>query len=445
MQLRHWVKAGKPIAGAADGDGLTFTLSVKGAATWVFRYRFGAKQRELTLGRYPDFGVKEARKLATEARFRLHHGADVARQKQLEKAAQAAAGTVKELCDEYFERMVAGKIKRPEMIRAMFDNDLIRVLGHLRIAEVKPIDVDRLIKSIVDRGAPIMANRTLQITKSLFDFAVRRHWVEQNPAAAFRRADAGGEEKARERALSEAEIVKLFAAFEQEGSKFRLYALAVRLLLLTAVRKTELIAAPWVEFDLEGGLWVLPKDRTKTKREFTIPLPAAAIGWLNEIKRFSPASEYVFPPKRRTGRSTMSPETLNWAMREIEHGLAPFTLHDLRRTARTHLADDEDSANHDSLHWNSPREPHAEPRGDRISEPGALLEAPAPHVRGRERPQTSGSAELSAFELLSSKHLDVRQVELAFDPLEPGGRPVVGLAVPVVDGDDPLQVRHPDQ
>lgn len=295
VQLRHWVKAGKPITGAADGDGLTFTLSAKGAARWVFRFRYGAKQRELTLGRYPDFGVKEARKLATEARNRVHHGVDVARQKQLEKAAHAAAGTVKELCDQYFERMVAGKIKRPEMIRAMFDNDLIKVLGHLRIAEVKPMDVDRLIKSIVDRGAPIMANRTLQITKSLFDFAVRRHWVEQNPAAAFRRADAGGEEKARERALSDAEIAKLFAAFEQAGSKFRLYALAVRLLLLTAVRKTELIAAPWVEFDLAGGLWVLPKDRTKTKREFTIPLPAAAIGWLNEIKRLFPASDYVLP------------------------------------------------------------------------------------------------------------------------------------------------------
>lgn len=92
VQLRHWVKAGKPITGAADGDGLTFTLSAKGAARWVFRFRYGAKQRELTLGRYPDFGVKEARKLATEARNRVHHGVDVARQKQLEKAAHAAAG-----------------------------------------------------------------------------------------------------------------------------------------------------------------------------------------------------------------------------------------------------------------------------------------------------------------------------------------------------------------
>lgn len=73
-------------------------------------------------------------------------------------------------------------------------------------------------------------------------------------------------------------------------------------------------------------------------RDFTIPLPAVAVEWLQEIKRTSFAGDYVFPPRRRTGKPTMAKATLNWAMGEIDHGLDHFTLHDLRRTARTHLA-----------------------------------------------------------------------------------------------------------
>ena len=63
LQIRKWIKAGEPVA-KADGDGLTFTLSAKGTAAWVLRYRFGGKGRELTLGRYPDLTLAKARELA---------------------------------------------------------------------------------------------------------------------------------------------------------------------------------------------------------------------------------------------------------------------------------------------------------------------------------------------------------------------------------------------
>ena len=101
MQLREWVRAGKPIAGKSDGDGLTFTLSKKGTAAWVLRYRFGSKQREITLGRYPDLSLKAARKRATEERVAIGNGIDVGLEKQREKRARAAAKTFKELAEDY--------------------------------------------------------------------------------------------------------------------------------------------------------------------------------------------------------------------------------------------------------------------------------------------------------------------------------------------------------
>ncbi len=345
IEVQAWIRSGKPIAGKSDGDGLTFTLSAKGTATWVFRYRFGGKQRELTIGNYPTITLKRARELATEARAKVQQGVDVAREKKEQRIALTTAGTVKQLCDEYFERTVLGKVKRPDIVREMLDKDLIPKIGWMRIAEIKPMDIDGMIRAIVDRGSPVMANRVLTTTKAVFDYAIRRHWIEQNPATAFRRKDAGGDETARTRALSADELVKLFKAIREAGPTFRIYDLAVKVLLATAARRTELIDASWSEFELDGDapVWRLPAERIKTEksmaqRGFVIPLPPVVVEWLREIKRISVASDYVFPARRRRGKPTMAPETIKWALGEIEHGLAPFTLHDLRRTARTHLA-----------------------------------------------------------------------------------------------------------
>ena len=68
IQIRAWVKAGQPLA-KTDGDGLTFTLSSNGTAAWVLRFRMGGKQREKTIGRFPDISLKKAREIATDRRF----------------------------------------------------------------------------------------------------------------------------------------------------------------------------------------------------------------------------------------------------------------------------------------------------------------------------------------------------------------------------------------
>jgi hypothetical protein len=80
LQLRHWIKAGQPLA-KADGDGLTFTLSAAGVAGWILRYRHGGRRRELTIGRYPDIGLAEARGIATLKRAEVQQGRNPAAEK----------------------------------------------------------------------------------------------------------------------------------------------------------------------------------------------------------------------------------------------------------------------------------------------------------------------------------------------------------------------------
>jgi integrase len=112
------------------------------------------------------------------------------------------------------------------------------------------------------------------------------------------------------------------------------------------VRKGELLGARWTEFDLDGtttlgAVWHLPASRTTTDAGLDIPLVPAVINWLNRLHILSAGSDFVFPKRRRDPRDRVPHvgiDTLNAALLRVDHGLAHFTLHDLRRTARTHLA-----------------------------------------------------------------------------------------------------------
>ena len=183
----------------------------------------------------------------------------------------------------------------------------------------------------------------------MFRMAVRNQWVERNPAADFDLLDAGGDEVSRDRWLTMEELKQLAEAMKRTPNFGRENELAVWLLLALCVRKMELLSARWEAFDLDGGVWTLARENTKTRAAIRIPLAEPVIAWLREARVFSFNRLYVFPARRlvrsrlgveRKNRyEHIGPDTLNVALKrlkvlDIEH----FTVHDMRRTARTHLA-----------------------------------------------------------------------------------------------------------
>jgi integrase len=184
--------------------------------------------------------------------------------------------------------------------------------------------------------------------RAIFAFAIRRHPIEVSPVGAFSaRLDAGGKEESRTRALSGDELVTLFAATRTEPSFGGDNLMLVRLLLALCVRKGELLAARWAEIDLDGEssagpAWRLPAERSKTGAPLDIPLVPQVVEWLRAVKAMSVDSEWVFPARRCDPRSRVDHvgrDTLNVALTRLNVGkMEPFTVHDLRRTARTHLA-----------------------------------------------------------------------------------------------------------
>ena len=115
----------------------------------------------------------------------------------------------------------------------------------------------------------------------------------------------------------------------------------MKLLLVLACRKMELFAAEWVEFDLATNkLWRIPASKTKSGEARELPLPTVVIDWLKELQARACGSDYVFPARRRSKRfKHVSPDTTWHALRKLKHGLEHFTIHDLRRSARSLMAD----------------------------------------------------------------------------------------------------------
>lgn len=351
MQIRGWIKAGERFEGRSDGDGLYLRFrETDSVPVWRFRYRLAGKQRVMHIGSYSTLSLADARKVSRELRAKVSLGHDVAGEKQAQKASAIAlieagklAITVSQLADDYFERMILGRWKHPNIVRSRIERDIKPNIGHLPVDAVKPLHIDALLHTIVQRGAPTVANDVLRWVRRMFDFAVKRHIVQYNPASAFDLSDAGGREEARERALSRDELILLFAAMRNAKGFTYENRLIVKLLLLLAVRKQELTAARWKEFDLEQAIWCLPAERTKSEVAVDIPLSDSAMACLRELRRSSEGSACVLPARK--AQQQMLPHihenTLNTALAKVKPlmpDVEPFCVHDFRRTARTHLA-----------------------------------------------------------------------------------------------------------
>lgn len=343
IQLRAWLREGKRVAGKGDGGGLTFTLSAQGAASWTLRYRMAGKAKELTLGRYPDLSLAEARKEAAAKRVDVHQLIDVAAVKQLKKAESKLVANVEQLANLWLNNTVRRRHKHPEVTERVFRRDILPTLGKSDTKVITTAEITRLLAKINASGRPTIANDVLRYLKAMFAYGESLGMVDRNPAERIRLEHAGGQEKSRTRALSTSEITKLLIAIKNAGAKFgRDNELAVMLLLALACRKMELFGAKWDEFDFSSHKWRIPGTRVKTGESRDLALAPLVVEWLQELKIRAYGSDYVFPARRESKQKRfahVSPDTTLRALHELKHGLEAFTVHDLRRTSRSLMAD----------------------------------------------------------------------------------------------------------
>ena len=349
-QIKAWIKNKEHFEQRGDGGGLYLCFrETMAVPVWKFRYRLAGTRSVMSFGSYANLSLADARKQAKAYRARVALGYDVAAEKRERKAEAAGkvearknALTVGQLADEFFAKNILGRWKHPNIVRSRIEKDIKPNIGKLPVDMVKPMHIAALLDRINERGAPTVSTNVLRWTKKIFDYAIKRHLIEFNPASAFDLTDAGGKQEARTRALSHDELVILFEAMRKTKGFSSINTLTISLLLMLGVRKGELVTAKISAFDLEAATWKLTTTDTKTKAEIIIPLPKQAVSALSDLIRLLD-SDYLLPARQYQDRRLphIHENTLNVALSKVKPNMAgvePFTIHDFRRTARTHLA-----------------------------------------------------------------------------------------------------------
>jgi integrase len=285
-----------------------------GNKVWAVRCRQNGRPRKFTIGRYPIYGLAEAREAAARILRTVSEGRDPGRSK---------AGSVDTTIAQFLDRHARRKY-RPSTLRECtrtLDRALATWRGR-RLDSITKADVREFLEEIT---GPAASNQALKFLKRLFSWAVSEDLLKANPIASLEKPHP---EKSRDRILTDDELVKVWRAAEKAGYAFGDF---VRVLILTGQRPGEVSGMRRAE--LHGDAWILPSERVKNKKSHSVPLSRQVLEIIEAAPHVS--DEYVF-----SYRLTGPLRGLHHPKQALDHasGVTNWRLHDLRRTCASGLA-----------------------------------------------------------------------------------------------------------
>ena len=320
----------------ADGNGLVLEVMPTGNKVWRFRYTLDGKRQPLTtIGDYKRISLRVARERARKYAEMVAGGVSPAATARRDRGAEKRVDLLRDAAELYMTAAMASKSDEYQRTtRRALDKDVLRVIGNKPIGAVTSEDIVAICERIKRRGSPKMALHTRNVIKRLYEFLIARQLATSNPAAVVP-ARFIATQDSRTRVLTPGEIGTTLRAIGASSIR-RPLKLALHLLVLTMVRKSELIEATWAEFDLKAALWKIPATRMKNGREHWVYLPRQAAVMLHELREARSSRTFVFPTVRGEDRP-IAKSTLNQAVKALGLEIEHFVLHDFRRTAATHL------------------------------------------------------------------------------------------------------------
>jgi integrase len=339
--IRNAKPSEKPIK-LADGGGLYLLLNTSGAKWWRLDYRFSGKRKTLSMGVYPEVGLRAARDKRDEARRLLAEGIDPGENRKIQKAAryERSENSFEVVAREWFAKFSPNwaSSHAVKIIRRL-ERDVFPWLGDRPVGEIKAAELLRAIKKIESRGVLETAHRALQNCSQIFRYAVAHGLCERDPSSDLRGALPPVKGRHFAAIIDPVGVAKLLHSFDEfKGSYVVLCAL--RLSPLFFVRPGELRTAEWSQFDLESGEWRYIVSKTNTAH--LVPLASQAVTILKDIFALTGHGRYVFAG--RDPQRPMSENTVNAALRRLGYDTQKdMTGHGFRAMARTIL--------HEELHF----------------------------------------------------------------------------------------------
>lgn len=320
----------------SDGAGLYLEISPAGGKWWRFKFRFDGIEKRLSLGVYPDVGLREARERRDELRRLLASGVDPAVNRKVQKAArvQRTADSFEAIGREWFASCSPTWARsHADKIMARLEADVFPWLGGKAIAEISAPDVLAVLRRIEGRGTLDTAHRARGNCSQIFRYAIATGRTERDPVPDLRGALPSLRHDNFASITEPAKVAELLRAMDAFSGTLVVKS-ALLLSPLFFVRPGELRRARWAEFDFDKSEWRY--FVTKTKTEHLVPLASQAVAILRDLQALTGHGENVFPG--RDPKKPMSEAAVNAALRRMGYDTkTEITGHGFRAMARTIL------------------------------------------------------------------------------------------------------------
>lgn len=281
-----------------DGLGLYIEVSPTGSKYWRFKYRMHNKERRMAFGVYPEISLKEARDKRDEARKLIRDDIDPSKNKKRKKrqSLENEENTFEAIAREWYDlRKDQWRPRYAQEVIKRLEDDIFPLLGDYPIKDIEPPLLLSVIKRIEKRGAFDLAKRQNQKCGEIFRYAIACGKAVRDPSQDI--GEALKPVKKTHFAAIEIEELPNFLK-ELNSNRARLYPStinALKLIMLTFVRTSELINAKWEEIDFEKRLWTIPAERMKMGKAHLVPLADQTIEILKEQRQLSDPWPLVFP------------------------------------------------------------------------------------------------------------------------------------------------------
>lgn len=285
---------------ASDSEGLYLVVNTTGSKLWRLKYRINGIEKSLSIGKYPQVSINQARLKRSEAKELIAQGIDPSAAKQEAKAIRAAAAvsavpTFKTVAFEYLDEVgtIRGWTSKHAMkIASTLNLHVYPIIGAMPIADIEPGDVLKCYQAMQKKGLTELPSVALENIQQVFLFGAMKKYTKTNPVPAmkmFIKKVVGGHMAAMHYSCLGEFQLRLSTSKSDE-----LFRLATLFLMHTAVRTKEMRMARWEEFDLKRRIWSIPGERMKRRAAHTVPLTDQVIALLGEIKALGVGSPYVF-------------------------------------------------------------------------------------------------------------------------------------------------------
>lgn len=314
--------------------GLFIEVKESGVKSWHYRYSLAGKQERLVIGRYPDLSLKEARQIRDESASLVAKGISPKQDKAKPKGI-----LFKDYGERYLKEVIKKDRKDPYNMVLCLNNDIYPMMGSIPLDQVSIEDIRRTIWRKKEQGYDAAANQVRGLLKRMFDYAMMLGLVPFNPVLAIPSRHIH-KAKPRDRYLSTNEIRTYYTTL-LNSRIYRPRKLGLLLSLLTLVRKSELLRAKWEHIDFDSRIWLIPETKadsaTGHSREMVVYMSDQVIEIFKELKIIAGNEPFVFVG-RKSG-THISHNAFNTAQKSALSltDIPDFTVHDLRRTASTHL------------------------------------------------------------------------------------------------------------